>query len=96
MYGKLIEGSLIAAPSMLPGDGVNVWNPPAAMYMAQGWKPVIFTDEPSDPPEGYAYEPGWGETSDEIVQTWTLVEEPDEVDPAEAWEIIFGGDGDDA
>lgn len=90
MYGKLIEGDLVAAPKMLPGDGVNVWNPPAAMYLEQGWKPVVFTDEPDNPPEGYTYESGWTETSEQITQTWTLVELPDEIDEAEAYEIIFG------
>ena len=94
MYGKLIDGVLRAAPKKLPGDGVTVYNPPAEMYREQGWKLVVFVDEPDDPPEGYHYDPGWSETSDEIVQTWALVEDPDDVDEAEAFEIIFGGDGD--
>lgn len=93
MYGKLINGELYGAPKSLPGDGVNVWNPPEEMYLAQGWKPVTFNDPPDDPPEGYTYESGWEETTDEIIQTWTLVEAPDDIDEAEAWEIIFGGDG---
>ena len=90
-YGKLIDGRLHTAPHVLPGDGVNVWNPPAEMYRAQGWKPVTFTEPPDDPPEGYHYEAGWEETADEIIQTWTLVESPDDIDEAEAWEILFGG-----
>lgn len=32
MYGKLIDDDLQIAPKKLPGDGVNVWNPPAGAY----------------------------------------------------------------
>lgn len=90
MYGKLIEGNLTIAPRKLPGDGVVVYNPPEEMYLMQGWKPIQFTDEP-DAPIGYHYEESWEETSDEIVQTWTLVEDPDDIDDAEALEILLGG-----
>lgn len=90
MYGKLIDGVLRAAPKKLPGDGVVVYNPPAEMFLQQGWKPVTFTEPPDDPPEGCTYESGWEEQENAIVQTWTLVELPDEIDGAEAWEILFG------
>ena len=93
MYGKLIGGELCGAPKMLHGEGVNVWNPPAEMVLAQGWKPVVFTDLPDDPPSGYCYEPGWSEDEGEIVQTWTLAPLPDDIDEAEAYDIIFGGGG---
>lgn len=93
MYGKIIDNELTLAPSKLPGDGVTVYNPPAEMYLAQGWKPVTFTEPPDDPPEGYYYESGWEEQTEEIVQTWTPVELPDDIDEYEAWEILFGGDG---
>lgn len=92
MYGKLINEELVIAPKMLPGDGVNVWNPPAEMYLEQGWKPVVFTDEP-EAPSGYYYESGWEEQTDEIVQTWSLTPLPDDIDEAEAYDIIFGGGG---
>lgn len=90
MYGILIENELYGAPKSLPGDGVNVWNPPAEMYLEQGWKPVTFTDVPSDPPEGYHYENGWEENESAIVQTWTLVESPDDIDETELVNILFG------
>ncbi len=90
MYGKLINDELKIAPSKLPGDGVTVYNPPAEMYLAQGWKPVTFTEPPGDPPEGYHYESGWEEQTEEIVQTWTLVESPDDIDDAEALAILLG------
>ena len=90
MYAKLIEGALNIAPKKLPGDGVIVYNPPEEMYRAAGYKPVTFTDAP-EAPEGYYYESGWEETAEAIVQTWTLTPLPDDIDGAEAYDIIFGG-----
>ncbi len=92
MYAKLIDDALQIAPKKLSGDGTTVYNPPAEMYAIAGYKPVRFT-EPPEAPDGYHYEGGWEETEDEIIQTWHLVEDPDEVDEYEAYSIIFGGDG---
>ena len=92
MYGKLIEGELQIAPKKLNGGGVVVYNPPAEMYLAQGWKPVTFVDPP-EAPSGYYYESGWEETAKAIVQTWTLTPLPDDIDEAEAYDIICGGGG---
>lgn len=92
MYGKLIDGVLQVAPKKLHGDGVNIWNPPAEMYIAQGWKPVEFSQSPDNPPAGYYYEAGWREEDERIIQTWTLTPLPDDIDEAEAYRIIFGGD----
>lgn len=91
MYGKLIEGRLLPAPKKLSGDNTTVFNPPAEMYFSAGYKPVTFTASPDDPPAGYTYESGWEETGETIVQTWTLVELPDDIDDAEALSIILGG-----
>lgn len=92
MYGKLNDGNLTIAPRKLPGDGVVVYNPPEAMYREQGYKPVEFTVAP-EAPEGFYYESSWEEQDESIVQTWTLVPLPDDVDDAEAFDIIFGGAG---
>ena len=89
MYAKLINGEIFFAPKHLDTETSHIYNPPAELYIEQGWKPVRFTDPP-EAPEGYYYESGWSETEDEIVQTWTLVKLPDEVDEAEAWNILFG------
>lgn len=89
MYGKLIEGNLQIAPKKLNGDGVVVYNPPAEMYLEQGWKPVIFIDEP-EVQKGYTYESKWVENENKIIQTWELVELPDDIDEFEAYNIIFG------
>ncbi len=90
MYAKLIDGALNIAPKKLPGDGVIVYNPPAELYLAAGYKPVTFTDTP-EAPDGYYCESGWEEQTEAIVQVWTLVELPDDIDEAEAFGIIFGG-----
>lgn len=92
MYGKLIDGNLQSAPSKLSGEGVIIYNPPAEMYLERGWKPVTFT-EPPEAPVDYYYESGWEEGEDAIVQTWTLTPLPDDIDEAEAYDIIFGGGG---
>lgn len=92
MYAKLIDGVLQIAPKKLPGDGVIVYNPPESMYREQGWKPVQYTDPP-EAPSGYYYESGWEEQTDAIVQVWTLTPLPDDIDDAEAYGIIFGGEG---
>jgi hypothetical protein len=90
MYAKLIDGDLNIAPKKLPGDGTIVYNPPADMYLAEGYRPVTFTDAP-EASEGYYYESGWEETEEAIVQTWTLTPLPDDIDEREAYGIIFGG-----
>jgi len=90
MYAKLIDGVLSTAPKKLPGDGVIVYNPPAEMYLEQGWKPVTFVDPP-EAPAGYYCESGWEEREDTIMQTWTLVPLPEDIDEREAYNIIFGG-----
>ena len=90
MYGRIIAGEFEFAPRKLNGNGVVVYNPPAEMYLEQGWKPVTFVDPPKAP-SGYYYESGWEEQTDAIVQTWTLTPLPDDIDEAEAYDIIFGG-----
>lgn len=92
MYAKLIDDALTIAPKKLNGEGVIVYNPPAEMYLEQGWKPVTFVDPP-EAPSGYYYESGWEEQTDAIMQTWTLTPLPDDIDEAEAFGIIFGGGG---
>lgn len=91
MYAKLVDRVLRIAPQKLRGDGTIVYNPPAEMYAEAGYKPVTFTDAP-EAPEGYTYESGWEEQGEAIVQVWTLTPLPDDIDEAEAYNIIFGGE----
>ena len=88
MYAKLIDGILQTAPKHITVGDNNVWNADAATMLTQGWKLVVFT-EPPEAPSGYYYESGWTEEDDEIVQTWTLTELPDEVDDSEALAAIL-------
>ena len=78
MYGKIEDKALTIAP-----QGVT-----------EGYFPVRFTTPP-EPREGGYWEPNWELINNEVVQTWVFVDmtvTPDEVDDAEAFNIIFGGD----
>ena len=82
MYAKLIDGALVYAPrkmnTEIEGEPYVVYNPPAEMLEADGWLPVVYTDEPGDAPEGWHCEPTYTEwqteTGQEIWQEWTLVQ----------------------
>ena len=74
-YAKLIDGPPSYAPNPIKHDGLLYGNPPASIYGAEGYKPVVYTDPPEVEP-GYVAVPGWAETADEIVQVWTVEEVP--------------------
>ena len=91
-YAKLIDGKIRYAPRhYLEGD-YQISNPTPEMLTAKGYLPVTFTDPPEVEP-GYIAVPDWEDEGDEIVQTWSIEEEPDEVDDERAMEILFGGEG---
>lgn len=89
MYAKLIDNRLIIAPNPILHDGLWHGNPPGEVYLAEGYKPVRYTDRP-EPEPGYIAVPGWEETEKEIVQTWAVAEEPDEIPEDRAYRIITG------
>ena len=91
-YAKLIDGKLVLAPNPILVGGNYIGNPPGSVYEDAGYKPVVYTDPPTVE-EGYIAVPDWEEEGDEIVQTWSIEEEPDEVDDERAMEILFGGEG---
>ena len=74
-YAKLIDGELRFAPNPIIIDDRQIGNPPDEVYEAEGYKPVIYTEPPVVEP-GYIAVPGWSETAEEIVQTWTVEEVP--------------------
>lgn len=92
MYAKLINGNLRIAPKMLVIGSTKVWNATAEQYAAQGWLPVVYTDAPEQ--DGYYAESGWAEEDGHIVQEWVLIPIPEDedIDDAEALQIILGGD----
>ena len=75
MYAKLINGNLQPAPNPIYIEPYWVGNPTPEMLIAEGYKPVVYTDPPETEP-GYIAVPGWTETAEEIVQTWTVEFEP--------------------
>ena len=90
MYGYLENEELRRAPNPMVIGENRVWNPTDEMYETAGYKKVVFTDPPETEP-GYHAEFGWEEQEDRIVQVWTVVKDPDDIDEAEAFGIIFGG-----
>ena len=75
-YAKLINNYPQYAPNPIKHDGLCYGNPPTEVYLAEGYKPVRYTDPPTEPREGYQWSETWSETETEIVQGWVLVEVP--------------------
>ena len=94
MYAKLENGYLRSAPRTVQWNGCTVNNPSADKLAELGYKEVVYTDMPEGAPEGKHYESGWEEKDAEIVQTWTLMEDPvypePELSADEALNIIMG------
>ena len=87
MYGKLVDGELRGAPNPLKTEESYIFTNNAAIYLANGYKPIILTDCPSD---GKIYISSWTETETEIIQIWT--EQPqiemDEATPEQLEEAL--------
>lgn len=75
-YAKLINSSISYAPNPILHNGLWYGNHPGSVYEAEGYKPVRFTEPPTEPAEGYQWSETWSETAEEIVQGWVLVEVP--------------------
>lgn len=81
MYAKLINGRLTPAPKTVTWQGHTVTNPQPDKLLELGYLPVTYTDPPDNPPEGQHYESGWEQTETEILQVWTLADDPPEAEP---------------
>ena len=94
MYAKLQNGMLRSAPKTVTWNGCTVNNPSAEKLMELGYKPVVYTDMPTDAETGKHYESSLTETESEIIQTWNLVEDPvysePEISSEEVLNIIMG------
>lgn len=75
-YAKLINGYPTYATNPILHNGLWYGNPPGEIYEDEGYKPVRYTDPPTEPGEGYRWSEVWSETDTEIVQGWVLVEVP--------------------
>jgi hypothetical protein len=83
MYGKFENGRFVRSPYRIT----------EAEAIRQGFKPVVLTPAPETDDEHYPVE--WlEETETEIIRHWNVEEIPadDDIDEAEAFNIIFGGD----
>lgn len=74
-YAKLIEGRPVFAPNPIIVEGFLVGNPPADIYTAQGYKPVVVLDQTEAQGDGYFSET-WEDNGTEIVQGWKWVTDP--------------------
>ena len=90
-FANIKNGAMLRAQEALIIDGVVVEHPTTEQFLAAGYKPVTFTDEP-DAPDGYHAEFYWIEEAEKIIQAWQIVEDTDEVDADEALNILLGGD----
>ena len=81
MYAKLINDTLISAPKKVDYNGKIIFNPTEEILLGMGYLPVTYTDMPTDAPDGQHYESSWSQTDTEIVQVWTLVDNPAEPEP---------------
>lgn len=75
-YAKLINGYPSYAPNPILIDDMYIGNPPGSVYEAEGYKPVVYADQPSEAPAGYYWAETWAEEDGNIQQGWVLVEEP--------------------
>lgn len=76
MYAKLQNGMLRSAPKTVTWNGCTVNNPSADKLVELGYKPVVYTDMPTDAETGKHYESSWTETEAEITQVWNLADDP--------------------
>ena len=93
MYAKLQNGFLRSAPKTIVLDGKTINNPFPEELEQLGYKPVVYTDMPTEVTEGKHWESSW-EEGDVIRQVWTLVDDPvysePELSADEALNIIMG------
>ena len=93
MHAKLQNGCIRSAPKTIVLDGRTINNPLPEELEQLGYKPVVYTDMPTEVTEGKHWESEWVE-GDKIVQTWTLTDDPvypePELSAEEALNIIMG------
>ena len=94
MYAKLQNGFLRSAPKTITLDGKTINNPYPEELEQLGYKPVVYTDMPTEVTEGKHWESEWTEEENAIRQVWTLVDDPvypePELSAEDALNIIMG------
>lgn len=76
MYAKLQNGMLHSAQKTVQWHNCTVNNPSGEKLVELGYKPVVYTDMPTDAETGKHYESSWTETEAEITQVWNLADDP--------------------
>lgn len=93
MHAKLINGDIVLAPNPILVAGLWYGNPPDEIYALEGYKPVLYTEQPEADP-GYIVTHYWEETEimgdPVIVQRWREEPEPDKISEERAYRIITG------
>ena len=83
-FGKLIEGALTYAPSVIVIDGRTILNPNAESYAAAGYLPVVDAAPIVPPREGYHWAAdGWEARDGAIRRVWR--EEANPPPPPRRW-----------
>lgn len=94
MYAKLQNGCIRSAPKTITLDGKTINNPLPEELEQLGYKPVLYTDMPTEVTDGKHWESSWEEEETEIKQVWTLVDNPvypePELSAEDALNIIMG------
>lgn len=89
-YGTLTDGVLTYAPRVLTGahgESIITGGDDADLYLAHGYKPIIYAQPPSE--EGYTYTPNFVENETSIVREWAAEPIPAD-DNYELLDIITG------
>lgn len=76
MHAKLQNGFLRSAPKTITLDGKTINNPLPEELERLGYKPVVYTDTPTEVTDGKHWESEWTEGETEITQAWKLVKDP--------------------
>lgn len=68
MYAKLINGNPVRLQMPLKINGNDVFTNDESIFIANGYKTVVFSDMPSENSVSH-----WEETENQIIQVWEEV-----------------------
>ena len=75
-YARLIEGEIFFAPNPILFGENYIGNPPGTVYEEEGFKPVVYANDPGEAPEGFKWSERWTEEDHNIQQYFVLEEVP--------------------
>ena len=98
-YGTLVGGQPVPAPNPLRTSGSVTYNPPDALYLREGYLPIVDTPMPetAEDAEPVYYTSHWEEQDGQIVRVWVETDPPEpepvpvpkELSPAEKRELAY-------